>query len=75
MDTVLRLLGTYEIILKRKNHQNTMFQFYYIGDGFLVLRESGIFLKLLCTEWKIVHYQVDSNKTKNYLNDFLFVLN
>ena len=49
VETVLRLLGTYKIILKRKNHRNTMFQFYYIGDDFLVLRESGIKLKLLCT--------------------------
>ena len=54
VETVLRLLGTYKIILKRKNHRNTMFQFYYIGDDFLVLRESGIKLKLLCTAWKIV---------------------
>ena len=58
VETVLRLLGTYKIILKRKNHRNTMFQFYYIGDDFLVLRESGIKLKLLCTAWKIVHYDL-----------------
>ena len=49
MDTVLRLLGTYKIILKRKNHRNTMVQFYYIGADFLVLRESRGFLKQLCT--------------------------
>ena len=58
VETVLRLLGTYKIILKRKNHRNTMFQFYYIGDDFLVLRESGIKLKLLCTAWKIVQYDI-----------------
>ena len=49
METVLRLLGTYKIILKRKNHRNTMVQFYYIGADFLVLRESRGFLKQLCT--------------------------
>ena len=49
METVLRLLGTYKIILKRKNHWNTMVQFYYIGADFVVLRESRGFLKQLCT--------------------------
>ena len=49
VETVLRLLGTYKIILKRKNHRNTMVQFYYIGADFLVLRELRGFLKQLCT--------------------------
>ena len=44
MDTVLRLLGNYKIILKRKNHRNTMVQFYYIRTNFLVLRGPEVFL-------------------------------
>ena len=56
METVLRLLWTYKIILKRKNHRNTMVQFYYIGADFLVLRESRGFLKQLCTASDNVHH-------------------
>ena len=44
VETVLRLLGTYKIILKRKNHRNTMVQFYYIRANFLVLRGPEVFL-------------------------------
>ena len=44
METVLRLLGTYKITLKRKNHWNTIVQFYYIRANFLVLRGPEVFL-------------------------------
>ena len=50
METVLRLLGTYKIILKRKNHWNTMVQFYYIWEDFLVLRGHVTFMKLVFNE-------------------------
>ena len=56
METVLRLLWTYKIILERKNHQNTMVQFYYIEDDFLVLRESRGFIKLVCTAFDTVQF-------------------
>ena len=56
MDTVVRLLWTYKIILERKNHRNTMVQFYYIEDDFLVLRESRGFIKLVCTSFDTVHH-------------------
>jgi len=49
METVLRLLWTYKIILKRKNHRNTMVKFYYIGANFLVLRDHVTFIRLLFT--------------------------
>ena len=49
VETVLRLLGTHHIILKRKNHWNTMFQFYYIWDDFLVLKGHMTFMKLVFT--------------------------
>ena len=55
MDTVLRLLGTYKIILKRKNHRNTMVQFYYIGADFLVLWGHVTFMKLVFTASDNVH--------------------
>ena len=62
MDTVVRLLWTYKIILERKNHWNTMVQFYYIEDDFLVLRESRGFIKLVCTAFDTVH-----RRTKGFL--------
>ena len=55
VETVLRLLGTYKIILKRKNHRNTMVQFYYIGADFLVLWGHVTFMKLVFTVSDNVH--------------------
>ena len=61
MDTVLRLLGTYKIILKRKNHRNTMVQFYYIGADFLVLRGHMTFMKLVFTASDNVQGHIGKN--------------
>ena len=47
MDPVLTLLVTYKIIVKK--HWNTMVQFYYIWDDFLVLKGHMTFMKLVFT--------------------------
>ena len=49
------MLVSYKIILKRKNHWNTMVQFYYIGADFLVLRGHMTFMKLVFTASDNVH--------------------